>query len=603
MSVPLAFGIASIVVMIGFLGNYAAKKFSLPDILILILLGVLLGPVTNLLDRNAFVDIAPLFASLALTLILFDGGLNMRLSKVIEGSARSAALAIISVLSSVAFGALFAPYFLGWSMLEGMLLGAVVGGSSSAVVLTIVKRLNISDKTATILSLESAFTDALVVVLSMTFIQLVISKPNVGIEVIIRGIVGSFSLGAVVGVLFGLLWLRIYEKIEREGYNDILTLAIVLGVYALTETAGGNGGVASLLFGIVLGNSSEIMKMLKGKLTIEPSSMMKRFHGQISFLMKTFFFVYLGIIASFNNYYAFAIGLIFSFLLLFGRFIGSYIVSFREPKLEIDRNVITIMLPRGLAAAVLSQFIATSNIPTANIYTDLVTSVIVATVIISVVGARMAEVRRVKIGIVKKKARNYEDEIKKLEKQLENEGWISMSEEKEEAIKKWLKLQVIKLLIDVYYKEEWKQFPKIITISDDYKINDKVKPTIYLESPTEKIAIEILCPIKGNTKREKIMPIINTAKKYVKAEFDGELKIVLDDISALTMLKELNMIQAHFDRLRTRLVASIWVFNVKERKLLPITSLHELTHIKEKPEGKINMLNRITNYLANKGRY
>jgi len=536
MSIPLTFALASLIIGIGFLGHYASKKFSLPDLLILIFLGIIFGPITNIIDSKALIDIAPTFAALALTLILFDGGLNMKLSQVTEGSFKASILAILGVLLSMGLGGIFLPLLLNWGILEGMLLGTIVGGTSSAVVLSLVRKLNIFDKTATILSLESVFTDALVVVLSLTLLEILTLKSNIGIESIIRGIVGSFSLGTVIGIIFGLLWLKIFKKVEREGYNEILTLGVVLGIYALAEFAGGNGGMASLLFGIVLGNGPEIIKYLKKEDTLESNLSLKRFHGQISFLMRTFFFVYLGLIVSFSNLYAALVGVIFSFLLLFGRYLLFLIIGYNDPKLQIDKRVVIIMLPRGLAAAVLTQYVISSQLPNSNLFLDIVTSIIITTVIISIVGSRFLEKVRRDIKDVKGEDRSN------------------------------LKSAIINSLIHKY-KKEWKD-GKVKIIEDPNSNGLK----LYVEALQEKFALEIFSP-KGKDKREKILELFDTIKNLTSNN-NTEVRILLDDITATSLLKELVYIQNYINKNFGKKF-SLWVLNLKDEKMVSFSSFKD----------------------------
>ena len=77
MDVSLVFTLSGMIIILGFLANYLFRKTKIPDILILLLLGLLLGPTFHVVDPTSLISIAPLFANLALVILLFNGGLNL----------------------------------------------------------------------------------------------------------------------------------------------------------------------------------------------------------------------------------------------------------------------------------------------------------------------------------------------------------------------------------------------------------------------------------------------------------------------------------------------------------------------------------------------
>lgn len=392
MDIPLVFLLAGVMLILGFLGDYLFKRTGVPDILILIFLGFLLGPVFNIIDVDALSVITPIFASLALLIILFDGGLHMDLYRTIRGSPRAMTLAFLGVIVSMFLVAGFMMYFFNWSLLTGLLLGAIVGGTSSAIVIPLVSRLRgLEHKITTLLSLESVFTDALVVVIGITLIQLV-AAPESGNEfsLLFTGITSQFSIGIVVGIVVGLLWLRVLRSIKGSLYDDVFTLAVVLLFFAVVQSLGGSGAIFALTFGLVLANGYIISKMLKSDKPVEATGVMKKFQAQISFLIRTFFFVYLGLIITFRDINFILVGIALAVLLFAGRYVSVLITSIKNPVLSRHRSILTFMLPRGLAAAVVAQIVVSSGLPEGAMFSDIVITVIIATVAISSIGSFLA---------------------------------------------------------------------------------------------------------------------------------------------------------------------------------------------------------------------
>ena len=302
--VTLALALAGSIIVVGFLGNYFFERTGFPDMIFLIVLGMLVGPIAKLVDTGFIMPLAPYFAALALVFILFDGGMAMNIYRVFTESPRATILAVIGFGLSVAATTLFSAFLLmpDKPITYSMLLGTILGGSSSIIVISLASKIGVSEKCSTILSLESALTDILCIVFTLTIIEITIGG---AVEPLAIGqaIASKFAIGIVLGAIFGLLWLSALKRIARAPYAYILTLAVVLLAYAVSETLGGSGALCCLLFGIVLGNEKEIYRMLRMEKPTETviDAGLKRFESEVAFLLRTFFFVYIGLISTIGN--------------------------------------------------------------------------------------------------------------------------------------------------------------------------------------------------------------------------------------------------------------------------------------------------------------
>lgn len=86
--------------------------------------------------------------------------MNLNLFKVLGESPKAMVLGALNVIVSMVLTALFTGTFLGWDLIYGLMLGAMIGGTSSSIVISLVRKLDVSDRIVTLLSLESVFTDA-----------------------------------------------------------------------------------------------------------------------------------------------------------------------------------------------------------------------------------------------------------------------------------------------------------------------------------------------------------------------------------------------------------------------------------------------------------
>ena len=355
------------ILLLGFISNYIFNKTQIPSIIWLLLFGVFIGLIFNVqeIDESFLSQVSGLFGAIAIIIILFDGGINTDLHQLFRGAPRGLLLTItgfclsIIVTMLIVIGLAFSGFLnisLDKSVIIGLILGAIVAGTSSPIVIPLASRLrNLQDKTKMVLSIESILTDPLciVVVLAAVFM---ITTPNVSIGDGIKSLVSTFAVGGVVGALIGLVWLPIMHKIRKEQFSYILTLAVVFLIYSTTESWwGGAGALSCLTFGLVLGNGKKILKMLNypGK-GFEMDEETKHFHSLTSFVIRTFFFVYLGMLVSFQKIEFIIIGIIVLIALLGFRYIAVLISTYKGGFEKDDKQTMAVLMPRGLAAAILA---------------------------------------------------------------------------------------------------------------------------------------------------------------------------------------------------------------------------------------------------------
>ena len=375
-----------LIIGIGFIAMIVFRKTGISDVLLLVFVGALLGQLLNANDKIALDDIASVFSALAITVILFEGGMNLNIRRVIEDSPTAGLIAIISFILSSLLITLFVSVIFEWDILKSLLLGSILGGSSSAIVIPLLMKLSISAKITTVLTLESAFTDALSIVISLSLVNFLIQTPDaIDAQPVIQNTLGSFSVGAILGFAVGLLWLRILRSLADQPYDDILTLSTVILLYGVAEFGGGSGAIAALVFGLILGNGVEIGKMLGNTTSVQASDVMRKFQSQMSFLIRTFFFVFLGIVVQVSNPLFIIAAISITFIIIASRFITVRAVVYKQEPNKSNITLMTFMLPRGLAAAVLSQLPEITKTLGYTEFPEITLLVVILTIIVSTV--------------------------------------------------------------------------------------------------------------------------------------------------------------------------------------------------------------------------
>lgn len=390
--VALAFLIAGVIIALGSLSTFLFRRTGVPDMIFLIVLGLFFGPLLRIINPADVFPLAPYLGLLALIFILFEGGTNLNLHRVFSDSPRATILAAAGFLLSVVLTAVFARYIMGTGWAYGILLGAILGGSSSIVVVSLVSKLKVSEKCSTVLTMEASITDILCTVGALTIIA-IITAGLPPIEGLVQQVTSKFSTAAVAGFLIALGWLKVLTKIKQEPYAYMFTYSILFISYFVIELLGGSGAFAVLVFAVVLGNDREIFRILRSKNSaVVVDEQMRRFESEMAFLVKTFFFVYLGMILTISNLTYIIYGVVLSFILLFGRFIAVGLATIRSD-LASERRVMSAALTRGLAAAVLAVIPRQLGLPFADLFATVTIVVIFVTGLFLTVGASAFSLR------------------------------------------------------------------------------------------------------------------------------------------------------------------------------------------------------------------
>jgi len=388
----IAFLVAAVIIILGFLGEEFFKRTSIPDSILLLLFGVLLGPIFNLFAHEELLAITPYFAALALIIILFDGGLNMNIHEAVKNSPRALVLAISGWILNVLVTAALCKVLLGWRLLNGLLLGSIVGGGSSIIVIALIRKLKVAEEIETVLSLESILTDVLCTVGAFTAINILISG-EVSLGAALGSVGIAFGVGILVGLGFGIAWLVILEKLKGEPNAYMLTLAVLFLTFVVTTNLGGNGALSALFLGLMIGNSRPIARLLKFRTTVSIDDNVRSFHCQISFLIRSFFFVFTGLLFSFSSLTSLLFGLFLSFAFLGIRFIVVKMATLKS-ELHSVETLMTIMFPRGLAAAVLASLPLTMLGSDYQVFPEIAFIVILTTIIVCTIGVAVLKKRQ-----------------------------------------------------------------------------------------------------------------------------------------------------------------------------------------------------------------
>jgi cell volume regulation protein A len=332
------------------------RKTNIPDVLVLVIVGIVLGPVLGFVSPADFGKVGSLFATIALVVILFEGGTTLDMNVLGKSLASTGKLALGCFLLTTLIVAAIGMYALGLTVLPAAMLGLTLGSTSPAVIIPLVKALRVSEKPATVLVLESALTDVLSIVGVFALLQ-VHNQGAVGAGHLVGSVLSAMVFAAVIGVLGGIGWLLVLGRVRDFPNTISSTLAFVFIVYGATEGLGFSGAIASLALGITLTNFEKfkLNRIPSIDRNIVPLNEVDLiFYSEAVFLLKTYFFVYMGISIHFGAVQIAVTAVAMVLTIYVMRIVLTRFV-FRDPEYSLRDTAFTSMLaPKGLAAAVLA---------------------------------------------------------------------------------------------------------------------------------------------------------------------------------------------------------------------------------------------------------
>ncbi len=352
-SVEAALAIFGFIIFAGFFATLLFERKKIPDVLILLLVGLCIGPILRIVNPQDFIPLASIIGTLALIVVLFDGGLHLDLFEILTQIPNAAFFSLlVFVLGALLVGGLL-HFVLGWPLIHSLLLGVIAGGTGSNEVLPIVQRTSASGKTKVLLSLDALINDVLTFVFIFAILE-VYATGSVNVESAASKIASTFAIGVMAGVLAGLFWLEILRKLRGKALGYMVTLGFLFVLYAGINYLGGSGAIAVLFFSLVLGNADFIWDLLRWKERFKLDPSISTTHKEVSFFVRTFYFVYLGILFKLE-FFSSGLLIVASVAMLgffVARYIGALVLNRLESSFRRYTLLISTMLPRGLISTV-----------------------------------------------------------------------------------------------------------------------------------------------------------------------------------------------------------------------------------------------------------
>ncbi len=367
--------IASILLISAIIFNKIGGKFGVPSLVIFILVGILAGSDGILGIYFEDFTLAQFVGIVAISYILFMGGLSVNIKELKPVVTEGSVLATLGVFATGIIVGLCSYFLLDLPMLECMLLGAIISSTDAAAVFGVLrsKSISLDYNLKPLLEFESGSNDPMAVFLTLGVIGLITGQLDS------LGLVFDFFKQMLLGIAFGYLiargtaWIINRIRLEYDSLYVVITLASVLFTYSFISIIGGNGFIGVYICGLALAS----MKFVNKKTLI-------KFHDAVAWLMQIVMFLILGLLVNFKDGFAytkqaFLIALILTFV---ARPVAVFLTTFPFKRSLKEKLMISWVGLRGAAPIVLATFPLTENVPHAMEIFNIVFFVVIISVLL-----------------------------------------------------------------------------------------------------------------------------------------------------------------------------------------------------------------------------
>jgi cell volume regulation protein A len=368
--------VLAMLLLAGVLASKVSSRLGVPALLLFLAIGMLAGSEGP--GGIPFDDarVAQAIGVFALAFILFDGGLETHWAGVSQVMWKGLSLSTFGVLATALLVGWFASVVLGFSWLEGLLLGSIVSSTDAAAVFAVMRSrgASLKGRLRPLLELESGSNDPMAVFLTLAVIRLLTHPESRWVDVL--GLFAlQMALGLALGYGIGKAAVAAINrlKLEIEGLYPVFTLAVVLLAYGVTALFRGSGFLAVYVAGIVMGNGDFLHKRS-----------IIRFHDGLAWLMQIAMFLALGLLVFPSRLLPVAgVSLLVSFfLMLVARPAGVFLsLAFAKMSTRYKLMVSWVGL-RGAVPIILATFPSVAGIPNAGVYFDVVFFIVLTSVLL-----------------------------------------------------------------------------------------------------------------------------------------------------------------------------------------------------------------------------
>ncbi|MFQ6678457.1 MAG: cation:proton antiporter [Fidelibacterota bacterium] len=248
----------------GMIAQSVARHIKIPGIVLLLVVGVLMGPDgLNIIRPNTLGDALPILVGFAVAVILFEGGMSLRIGRIKREGQTIRQLITVGALITAIGGTLSAIVFLGWDWQTAILFGILIIVTGPTVINPLLRRIRLTPSVSTVLEAEGILLDAIGAIVSVVALEVVLSPSGFTFLASPFIILGRIFMGGFIGVVGGffMAWLLGIRNLVPEGLENVFTLSLVFALYQFSNVVSHESGIVAVTTaGFVVGNRKSFVR-------------------------------------------------------------------------------------------------------------------------------------------------------------------------------------------------------------------------------------------------------------------------------------------------------------------------------------------------------
>ncbi|MCL4333963.1 MAG: cation:proton antiporter [Candidatus Thermoplasmatota archaeon] len=368
------------IMLLGFIGEIAFRKKRIPDMLLLLLIGILIH-YSRLIPSNYISllrTLLPLVGVVALTLIVFGGLLHLDLQKYGHSVYKGIWIAVADIAFVVGLLTPILFFIFRISLLDSLLIATILSEAAAPFIIPLLSRLKLDDDLSHSIEVETIMNSILNVIGALLVLSII--NQQTGLANVVGYLFGSISEAIVLGGVIGIIWLIVLKQASAPHYY-IATIAVLFTLWAVSNYIGASAILSIFIFSIIISNSLPISKILKMSGTVDVSQL-NYFNQEITFIILTIFYVYMGILINIFDFRALLLGIVITAVLVAIRLFETYSVNGITKWFGKDSLLVSSFVHRGPTVIVLLGILLSSDPLLFDKYGDTIFYVVILTILV-----------------------------------------------------------------------------------------------------------------------------------------------------------------------------------------------------------------------------
>ena len=370
----------AVIMLLGFVGEIAFRKKRIPDMLLLLLIGIVIH-YTGIIPAvylSIMKDLLGFVGTIALIFIVFGGVLKLDLEKFGRSLPKGIAMASADLIFVIGILTPLLYFFFKIPLIDSLLLATVLSETSVTFIVPLIARVNLNENVKHTVEVETIMNS----IMNIIVVLLILSVMNQ--QFTITGtagyLFGSISESLVLGGVVGIVWLVVLRQALTPHYY-IATIAILLALWGVSDYLGASAILTVFLFSVIITNSVPVSKIIKISGSINNESL-SYFNQEITFFVLTLFYVYIGILVNIFDFGGIIIAAILVAILVPIRFLEVYSVQGMTKWFGKDSAIVSSFVQRGSTVIVIAGVLLSTDPKVFNLYGNILFYTVIFSILV-----------------------------------------------------------------------------------------------------------------------------------------------------------------------------------------------------------------------------